>query len=283
MEPIYFESNYKKLGLLPLNQTTFLQANQEKYKPYIKILYLPEEYCLTVDFNQFRTRQPSLFFINSNQFVQLQSAGPAAGFLIYYNRDFYCIQMHDEEVACDGLLFNNVYQMPMTVLSGDECLVIGQAFAQIQRELSQQESAHEEMIRTYLKQVIIRATRLWKQQQAGTLTVAADLDLFRDFSRLVDIHYRDKHNVADYAQLLAVAPKTLSNKFNRLNLTPPNEIIKDRILLEAKRLLMYSSLSIKEIAYQLGYEDPAYFNRLFTGKTGETPAIYKKKIRQLAD
>jgi AraC family transcriptional activator of pobA len=282
MEPNYFESNYKKFGFLPLDQTTLERVNHEKYKPYIKILYLPAAYSLTVDFNQFHTTRHSLFFINSNQYIQLQAAGPAPGFLIYYNRDFYCIQIHDEEVACDGLLFNNVYQMPMTELSGLDSQLIDQAFGQIQQELTGQESAHEEMIRTYLKQIIIRATRLWKQQQLGDLLIEADLDLFRDFSRLVEIHFREKHTVADYAELLAVAPKTLSNKFNRLNLAQPNEIIKDRILLEAKRLLMYSALSVKEIAYQLGYEDPAYFNRLFTSKTGETPAIYKKKIRKMA-
>lgn len=83
--------------------------------------------------------------------------------------------------------------------------------------------------------------------------------------------------MADYADLLGVAPKTLSNKFNRLDLMQPNDLIKDRIMLEAKRLLSYSSLSVKEIAYQLGYDDPAYFNRLFTKKTGDTPSNFKKK------
>nr|WP_295928292.1 helix-turn-helix domain-containing protein [uncultured Dyadobacter sp.] len=61
-------------------------------------------------------------------------------------------------------------------------------------------------------------------------------------------------------------------------LSPPNDIIKDRILLEAKRLLCYTNLSVKEVAYQLGYEDPAYFNRMFTGKTGDTPHNFKKNF-----
>ncbi len=279
MNPHAFESNYKKLGFLTLNTDMADAVNDEQYKPYIKILLLPAGYTLTIDFRQYETSRPSLFFVNSNQYIQLQKAGNQKGCFIFYNRDFYCVQIHDAEVACDGLLFNNVYEMPMTALSPAEAEIVSGICDRIEEELQTKDSGQEEMIRTYLKQLIIRATRIWKQQQLGQLNnePAREVEFFRDFSRLVEIHFRDKHTVADYADLLGVAPKTLSNKFNRLELAQPNDIIKDRIMLEAKRLLNYSGLSVKEIAYKLGYEDPAYFNRLFTKKTGDTPSNFKKK------
>ncbi len=74
-------------------------------------------------------------------------------------------------------------------------------------------------------------------------------DFFRNFGRLVEIHFREKHSVADYAELLNIAPKTLPNKFKKLRLENPNEMIKIRIVLEAKRLLLYSDLSIKYIVF----------------------------------
>jgi AraC-like DNA-binding protein len=276
----YFEFNYKKFGIIKIDKVNLNSINSAQYATYIKALYLPAGYTLTIDFRQFVTKKSSLFFINSNQYLQLEKVGAPGGIFIYYNRDFYCIQIHDEEVACDGLLFNNIYGMPMTILPATEDDFITDALGNITRELSGQESSHEEMIRTYLKQVIIRATRVWKQQQLKELKTApsGDLEFFRNFSRLVEIHFRDKHSVMDYADLLAIAPKTLSKKFNRLRLTQPNDIIKDRILLEAKRLLAYSSLSIKEIAYNLGYDDPAYFNRLFSNKLEYTPATFRKKF-----
>jgi AraC family transcriptional activator of pobA len=276
----YFEFNYKKFGVVKIDKSNLDPLNGAQYAQYLKVLYLPAGYTLTVDFSQFVTKKNSLFFINSNQYLQLEKAGAAGGIFIYYNRDFYCIQIHDEEVACDGLLFNNIYGMPMTVLPAGEDKHIADALENIIRELSGQESSREEMIRTYLKQMIIRATRVWKQQQLKGLkpTSSGDIEFFRTFSRLVEIHFRDKHSVTDYADLLAIAPKTLSKKFNRLRLAQPNDIIKERIILEAKRLLAYSSLSIKEIAYHLGYEDPAYFNRLFTNKQGCTPATFRKKF-----
>jgi AraC-like DNA-binding protein len=276
----YFEHNYKKLGVVEIDQTNADTFNDHHYRAYIRVLYLPPGYSLTVDFKRFATKKNTLFFINANQYFQLEQAAPAKGYFIYYNRDFYCVQIHDEEVACDGLLFNNIYGMPMTVLSSRDDGLVNLALQNILAEMSGRQSAYEEMIRTYLKQMIILATRIWKQQQLGDLkeNPTGDIQFFRTFSRLVEIHFREKHNVADYADLLGVAPKTLSKKFNRLRLTQPNDIIKERILLEAKRLLAYSSLSIKEIAYDLGYDDPAYFNRLFSTRTGTTPAAFKKQF-----
>ncbi|KUJ59335.1 AraC family transcriptional regulator [Flavobacteriaceae bacterium CRH] len=275
----FFESNYKKLGFLVLNQTSIEEINGDYYKPYIKVLYLPEDYLITIDFKQYKTTTPSLFFVNSNQYLQIDKEGKSQGYFMYYNRDFYCVQIHDAEVACDGLLFNNIFEMPMTALPDKEVLFVEAIYDQIQGEFDAPDASQEEMIRTYLKQLIIKATRIWKTQQLGVLNnePSKEMDFFRDFSRLVEIHFRTKHTVADYAEILGVAPKTLSNKFNRLELTQPNDIIKDRIMLEAKRLLGYSNLSVKEIAYQLGYEDPAYFNRLFTNKVGDTPSNFKKK------
>ncbi|QSB25640.1 AraC family transcriptional regulator [Flavobacterium sp. CLA17] len=280
--PKIFESNYKKLGFKVLSTDSMEEINGDYYKPYIKVLYLPEDYAVTIDFKRYKTSTPSLFFINSNQYLQIEKEGKEPGYFMYYNRDFYCVQIHDAEVACDGLLFNNIFEMPMTALPDKEVFFVEGIFNQIQEEFDTPDASQEEMIRTYLKQLIIKATRIWKVQQLGILNTepSREMDFFRDFSRLVEIHFRTKHTVADYADILGVAPKTLSNKFNRLELTQPNDIIKDRIILEAKRLLGYSSLSVKEIAYQLGYEDPAYFNRLFTNKVGDTPSNFRKKYLQ---
>jgi len=276
-----FELNYKKLGLLAVNEESVSKINSDvQFKSLIKILYLPKGYTLTIDFNQYSTSQDSLFFVNTNQFLQIQEAGNEKGYFIFYNRDFYCVQIHDEEVACDGLLFNNIYNMPMTVLNDADKQLIQNLFLQINEELDLKDSSEEEMIRTCLKQILLRAARAWKKQQLGQEMLAQDneMEFFRHFSRLVEIHYKEKHTVADYADLLHLAPKTISHKFKKLGLSQPNDIIKDRIILEAKRLIIHTNKTSKEIAYQLGYEDPAYFNRLFTQKTGDSPVSFRKKF-----
>lgn len=165
-----------------------------------------------------------------------------------YNRDFYCIQLHDEEVACDGLLFNNIANMPMTSVTKEEDPYL---FSQMESEFNLNDTAQEEIIRTYLKQLFIKSARLWKKQHLDKVVLKqnTDLEFFRKFTRLVETHYKQMHSVSDYAELLSMAPKTITHKFKRLNLLQPNEIIKNRLVLEAKRLLVHTSMTAKEIAF----------------------------------
>lgn len=274
-----FQSNYQRLGFIPFDSYSLALLNSHQFDGYIKIVYAPKGVRLNVDFNDYHTDAATLFFINSNQYVQFFELGESDGYFMYYNRDFYCVQIHDAEVACDGLLFNNIYQMPKTVLDVKEDTIIRTILDQMQEEFELGASTQEEMLRIYLKQIIIRATRIWKKQQLGALESQPhhEIEFFREFSRLVEIHYRSKHLVADYADLLGVAPKTLTHKFKKFELPAPNDVLKDRILLEAKRLLIHTTLSAKEIAYDLGYDDPAYFNRLFSKKIGDAPNVFRKR------
>lgn len=276
-QQLIFEDHYKRLGLEVFSEENLENFNGSRFSSDIKVFFIPSGYELTVDFNHYKTKKPSLFFL-TNQHLSIQK-GKDESILLFYNRDFYCIQIHDKEVACDGLLFNNVFEIPFVELDDSETSLIKSLFQNIRDELKGKDSSAEEMIRTYVKQIIIRATRKWKKQNLDNDTIripGSELDIFRDFSRHLEIHFREKHNVADYAELLHIAPKTLTHKFKNLKLESPNQFIINRILLEAKRLLFYTDKPVKEIAYDLGYEDPAYFNRLFTNKTGSTPVNFKK-------
>jgi AraC-like DNA-binding protein len=275
-----FESNLKTLGLMPVNRQAVETINSEKYKPYIKVLYLKKGYKLTVDFTNYTSKQSTLFFVSPNQFLQIHQAGAEPGYFIFYNRDFYCIQLHDDEVACDGLLFNNIANMPMITVTKEEDVFIQYLFSQMENEFNLNDTSQEEMIRTYLKQLFIKSARLWKKQHLDTIVTQQnnELEFFRKFTRLVDTHYKEKHSVSDYAELLSMASKTITHKFKRLQLLQPNEIIKNRLVLEAKRLLVHTSMTAKEIAYELGYDDPAYFSRQFILKTGESPSNFRAKF-----
>jgi AraC-like DNA-binding protein len=274
-----FESSLKRLGLVYVDEQSGDVINGETYKEYIKVLYLSKGFKLTVDFTSYVTRQPTLFFVAPNQFLKIENFGSTVGYLIFYNRDFYCIQIHDQEVACDGLLFNNVQNMPSVVVSKDDVDFVDYLFSQMKGEFKLKDVSMEEMSRTYLKQLLIKATRMWKKQhlEKAVREQNNDLEFFRKFTVLVDAHYKAKHTVADYADFLSMAPKTVTHKFKRLNLPQPNEVIKNRIILEAKRLLVHTSLTAKEIAHELGYEDPAYFSRQFLVKTGESPSSFRTK------
>lgn len=279
MKQNIFDASLKKIGLVHVNSESIEMINSDAYKSYIKVMYLPKGCKVKVDFNVYENEGPALFFISPNQVLSIENLCVKSGHFIFYNRDFYCIQIHDEEVACDGLLFNNINNISMTAVPLQEADFVDHVFHHIENEFMLQDSSQEEMLRTYLKQLLIKSTRLWKQQHLGGVLSDQnnDSDSFRRFTQLVDAHYKEKHTVADYADLMLIAPKTLTHRFKRMNLPQPNEVIKNRIILEAKRLLVHTAMSAKEIAYELGYDDPAYFSRLFFIKTGESPSGFKSK------
>lgn len=280
MKQNIFDVSLKTIGLVNVGPENLESINSEHYSSYIKVLYLNRGCKLRVDFDVYQANGPTLFFISPNQVLNIEELGADAGYLIFYNRDFYCIQLHDEEVACDGLLFNNINNMPMTVIPEHEGAFIAYLFSRIEDEFELKDGSQEEMLRTYLKQLLIKSTRLWKTQHLDGVMAASpnnDLQFFRRFTQLVEANFKEKHNVADYAELLLIAPKTLTHRFKKLNLPQPNEIIKNRIILEAKRLLVHTDMTAKEIAYGLGYEDPAYFSRLFFIKTGQPPSGFRSR------
>jgi AraC-like DNA-binding protein len=274
-----FKSRLKRLGLVAFDNKSVDVINGDSFREYIKIMYLHRGCKLTVDFSTYVTDQSALFFVAPNQRLKIKHCGSEANYLIFYNQDFYCIEIHDKEVACNGLLFNNVNNVPVVNIPNDDTQFVDHLILQIKREFDLNDTSLEEMVRTYLKQLLIKATRIWKQQHLDTSIIGQnnDVEFFRKFTLLVDAKYKEKHTVADYADVFAIAPKTLTHRFKRLNVPSPNEIIKNRIILEAKRLLVHTSMTAKEIAHELGYDDPAYFGRQFLTKTGESPAGFRAK------
>lgn len=196
--------------------------------------------------------------------------------VIQFNREFYCVQDHDHEVSCNGILFNGALSTPMLQLNEEERHAFSVILEVMKYEFKNRDEVQLEMMKTVLKRFIIMCTRLAKLQYANRLIDPHDLDLVRHFSALVEKHFRVLHKVSDYANLMNKSPKTLSNVFNVLGEKTPLQIIHDRIILEAKKLLLYTDKSSKEISFELNFSDPVQFSRLFKSATGVTPGDFKK-------
>lgn len=278
---LFRQFTYKKFGVLPFGTSTAGAINQPVYHPYIKILFLQKGSQITIDFKNYHLNEDALFFINVNQWYKLviqENAG--SGSLIYYNRDFYCVEIHDREVSCDGILYNNVYEIPVVHLSKTQSKLVQEIMNEIVEEIKNDEPSMEEMLRILLKELIIKATRIWKAKHSIiSIEAGQDIEFIRKFSQLVELRFRSHHAVADYAEMLSVSPKILHKRITQYGHSAPNDLIKNRIILEAKRLLAHTGLSVKEIGYDLGYDDPAYFVRLFTRQAGASPLEFRKQYK----
>lgn len=231
---------------------------------------------VNVDFVDYDFKESTLLFFSIGQ--QFKISENSEGSIIYFNPDFYCIAFHDKELACDGLLFDNVFEMPYLNLSTNLDILFLKLISSIKREINQKDFWAEEMIKTYIKQIIISATRTLIKSNNDSQIISYDKELARKFSQLVELHYRKHHNVSDYANMLNITPKNLNKKIVSEKQVAPSIIIKQRIILQAKRLLANTTLSIKEIADYLGYEDYSYFVRFFKSQTGLPPLSFRNAL-----
>lgn len=193
-----------------------------------------------------------------------------------FNRAFYCIVDHDAEVGCVGFLFYGI-QHPMFIqLPPDDVSDLDNLEKAISSEMRVSDNFQGEMLRTLLKRMIIKITRQAKKQcDSYQLFPDEKMDIVRRFALLVEMNFREQHGVKFYADALNKSPKTLSNVFALLKQPNPSTIIRNRIILEAQRYLHYTDKSAKEIAYELGFESPSHFNRLFKQYTGKSPLAFK--------
>ncbi|WP_291129858.1 helix-turn-helix domain-containing protein [Flavobacterium sp. UBA7682] len=271
------EFSYKQFGNIEFSKKAMEETTPTSIAEHIKILFIPSGATIQVDFQEFNMKTDALLFINPK--VIIKPCETINGQLIYFNRDFYCIEIHDQEVACDGILYNNVFEIPFINLDENQSKDVQIIIQEIKAEMINEDANTEEMLRILLKLIILKSTRIWKQQhQLFDNSQHADVQFLRRFSKLVEQHYKTHHTVADYAELLFVTPKNLSKKISLISKSTPNDIIKDRIILESKRLLAHTKMTVKEIAYSLNYEDDAYFIRFFTKHTGLSPVSFRKQF-----
>lgn len=210
------------------------------------------------------------------QIVKFETDSPGLlGFT--FNREFYCIQDHDHEVSCNGILFLGTQNPPIITLDSKDKQSFDLLLRVFEEEFNTRDNIQGEMLRMLLKRLIIKTTRLAKVQLVTPDLDDQQVDIIRKFNVLVDMHFREKRHVADYADLLFKSPKTLSNLFAKYNHKTPLQIIHERTVLEAKRLLLYTDKTAKEIAHEIGFDATGPFHKLFKKVTGFTPQQFKAK------
>lgn len=197
---------------------------------------------------------------------------------ILFNREFYCISDHDSEVSCNGILFFGTQDLPIITIPEDQLRKFNIWFEVFLEEFSTPDNIQGDMLQMLLKRLIIMSTRLAKEQHIVKSLKNDQVDTIRKFNYLVDIHYKTKRKVSDYAEMLFKSPKTLSNLFSIYNQKSPQQIILERLTLEAKRLIHFTDKQNQEIAFDLGFNDPAHFSRFFKKMTQTTPSEYRENL-----
>ncbi len=194
---------------------------------------------------------------------------------ISFNQEFYCIRDHDHEVSCNGILFYGAQNFPLLPIPSEDQPGLEKLCDLFIQEFKEVDPVHNEMLVTLLKLLIIRLTRIGKSKIRRVQGDHQNIEIIRKFNFLVELNFRKKKQISDYAFLLNVSPKKLSEIFRNAKLDPPLVTIHKRIILEAKRMLLFSLKSINEISDELGFEDASQLSKLFKKITNKTPSHFK--------
>ncbi|MCT4700067.1 helix-turn-helix domain-containing protein [Tenacibaculum haliotis] len=269
---------YKYQDIFSLQTVAFEKAcvvNKPQQISVYKIFWIKEGTgTYNIDFESYSFDGGVLFFLSPGQVFSVDSEKISEAYQLSFIQDFYCIQTHDSEIACNGVLFNNVYETPFVKPNEKDILKLSLIIDNLIDEFENTETAQYDMLQAYLKQFIIHSVRIRKEYHV----VKEDIEtkLFKDFSLLVEQNFKKLHSVTDYANRLGISPKSLTKHFQKTKTDTPSDFIKNRIIIEAKRQLLYSTEAIKNIAFDLGFNDPAYFSRFFTKATGQSPKQFQQ-------
>lgn len=195
---------------------------------------------------------------------------------LQFDRNFYCLQNHDAEVGCYGFLFFGPSPTMLINLDEGDRKKIKDIFEQMQEEFESTEDIKAGMLRALLIKLVIQLTRAARKQYVPDTLNDGNFNLMRKFNFLVELHYKEHHQVSFYASALNRSPKTIANLFSACSAKTPLQTIHERIVTEAKRLLLYTDKSVKEIADQLGFSDMAHFSKFFRNHTGKSPSDFSK-------
>lgn len=204
-----------------------------------------------------------------------------SGIAINFHPDFFCIHQHQKEVACNGILFNNIYQPPLLSLPDKEFENFITLIEQMKTEMQNGGLAQYELLVSLLKIFLITASRLKVNQQQWiqeNLPASKEPFILQNLKDAIEDHYKTKHTASDYSALLHISPKALA-KITKVHFNKTlTNLISERIVIEAKRELYMTSKTVKEIAYGLGFDDEYYFSRFFKTNADVSPQLFRDTV-----
>lgn len=261
----------------------YRQKNPEKaaiphsHSYYQIIWFFNEGGTHTIDFQSHSIKENSIFFTHKDQTHSFDDNLEVEGWLIHFNESFFTHS--DVDIFLKYNIFN-VEQNSCYEIDPETVKIAEHHIKLIQQELPNQlKFGHENIVRFLLKSLLIyleRAKPSSANLELQTIT-PYERQLY-NFKDLIEIYFASGMSVNDYANLLNISSKTLTTiTKNSLDKTP-SQLIKERIILEAKRLLKFTTLHVNEIAFCLGFEDDSYFVKYFKRNVGVLPSKYRNTV-----
>jgi AraC family transcriptional regulator, transcriptional activator of pobA len=250
-----------------------------KHNFYLTVLFTHGSGIHEIDFIKYNVTPGSLFFLNPGQMHHWKLSEDIKGFIFFHTQSFYDLHFTKNRVN-NFPFFYSVQNAPNLYLEESDCSYFKSLFEQIHSENQSDTILKSQKIISLIDLIYIESTRHYIQKNESEVIPNNSYSLkFQEFERLVERYYKTEKSPSQYADWLNISPKHLNRITQNMIGKTTTDIILERVFLEAKRELISQKFSFNQIADDLGYDDYAYFSRLFKKKSGETPSSFINKYR----
>lgn len=234
-----------------------------------------------IDFNIYPVKKNGLHFISPEQVHLLKRKSSVDGFVLSFTKEFFCLNDVNDSTIDDFPFFNNHSSPPVLELkkNGQQKTIL-ELIGKLKEEFHSKNEDKANILRSYLHVLLIQLKRMFQPTNSVSSEVSAKNELAKKFKLLIEKNFIQKKSVSEYAELLHISAGHLNDTVQATTGKTASDLIHERIILEAKRLLYHSEKSVKEIGYALNYDDPSYFAKFFKNHSAMTPDEFRQQIRE---
>ncbi|MRJ08590.1 AraC family transcriptional regulator [Ornithobacterium rhinotracheale] len=246
--------------------------------PYYYILAFDGDARFSVDFVDYNTQGKTLLFLSPYQLLKWEGGDNLLLTSIAFHGDFYCIEYHKKEVACNGILFNNIYDEPNVAVSDETYAEVLDIVQKIKNFGDAKNNFDNSILKTYLQLILALSSKEKQHKITNPTQYKTDLTHIASFQQLIEKYFLTEKSPSFYADLYGVSVSAFSKKIKKHFGKTPTQLLQERTILEAKKQLHLTYQSVKEIASNLGFEDEFYFSRYFKNAVGISPTFYRDEV-----
>lgn len=247
-----------------------------KHSSYLCILFTKGIGTHEIDFSTYAVKPGNLFVISPGKTHHWELSDDVDGFIFTHTKDAYDLH-YSHTMISNFPFFQSVQNSPLIELEESHFSEIVSIFESMLSEYSSQEMLKHQVLVSYSDIMYAKLSRIYlKGETEQVINHSLYSQKFNELEKLIEEHFVLEKSPSKYASMMNITPKHLNRITQSIIGKTTSEVILDRVLLEAKRIMLHTSKSFSEIAIGLGYEDYAYFSRLFKQKTGLTPSQFLK-------
>jgi AraC family transcriptional activator of pobA len=233
-----------------------------------------------IDSVRYEVKPNTLFFMAPGQIHDFVLSEDATGFTINFSPEFFTLRLHSRQSLTDIPIYNFEKFNNALYIDEQRAHSLHVILDAIIEEYVAEQSGHEEVIWSYLRIFLMKVSRL-AAPDSMVDSSSRSLLLSRRFKSALEKNFSTISQTAEYARLLKVTERALNEATRQAFGYTAAQLIRERVMLEAKRLLLHSEISVAEIADRLGFDDPAYFSRCFKKRTSRSPIEFRQSLAVL--